>query len=54
LLSAATFVRVFGSTVLPYEVSVWTAGILWIGAFALLLVAYIPVLLMPRVDGRPG
>jgi uncharacterized protein involved in response to NO len=54
LLLAATLVRVFGSVVMPYEVSVWTAGVLWLAAFTLLLVAYIPVLLMPRVDGRPG
>lgn len=54
LLTAATFARAFGASIMPYEVSVWSAGALWISAFALLLVAYVPVLLRPRVDGRPG
>jgi uncharacterized protein involved in response to NO len=54
LLTAATLVRALGDAGLPYEASVWIAGGLWISAFALLLATYLPVLLRPRVDGRPG
>jgi uncharacterized protein involved in response to NO len=54
LLTAATIARAFGDTGLPYEASVWIAGSLWVSAFALLLATYVPVLLQPRVDGRPG
>jgi uncharacterized protein involved in response to NO len=54
LIVAATLARVFGGSLVPYEISVWAAGILWLGAFGLLLVRYAPVLVMSRVDGRPG
>jgi uncharacterized protein involved in response to NO len=54
MILVATLVRVFGSVFLPYEVSVWVAGVVWLGAFALLLVRYVPILLLPRVDQRPG
>ncbi len=30
------------------------AGLAWIVAFALFAVLYTPVLLRPRVDGKPG
>jgi len=54
LLLLATLVRVFGGVVLPYESSVWIAGGLWVVTFAVLLVRYVPILLLPRVDRRPG
>jgi uncharacterized protein involved in response to NO len=54
MILVATLVRVVGSVFLPYEVSVWVAGVVWLGAFALLLVRYVPILLLPRVDQRPG
>jgi uncharacterized protein involved in response to NO len=54
LLFAATLVRVFAGAFLPYESSVWISGVLWLGAFSLLLVRYVPVLMTPRVDGRSG
>ena len=54
VISAATLVRVFGSLLMPYEASVWVAGVLWVSAFALLLSTYIPVLVLPRADGKPG
>jgi uncharacterized protein involved in response to NO len=56
LLLAAGVVRVFGPAVpaLSYRVTVAVAAALWIAAFALFLVVYAPILLRPRVDGRPG
>jgi uncharacterized protein involved in response to NO len=30
------------------------SGCLWALAFTIFLVTYVPVLLRPRVDGRPG
>jgi uncharacterized protein involved in response to NO len=54
LLVVATLARAFGHALVPYEMSVWIAGAFWVSAFALLLVEYLPVLLLPRVDGRPG
>jgi uncharacterized protein involved in response to NO len=54
LLAAATLVRVFGGSLANYEVAVWTTGALWVTAFALLLADYMPVLLRPRIDGKPG
>ena len=52
----AAVVRVFGPMVLPaaYMTTVWLAGAAWIGAFALFLVVYAPMLLRPRADGRAG
>jgi uncharacterized protein involved in response to NO len=54
LILGATLVRVFGSLALPYEISVWVAGVLWLGSFVLLLARYLPILLLPRADRRPG
>jgi uncharacterized protein involved in response to NO len=54
MILLATLVRVFGYVVLPYESSVWIAGVVWVGAFAVLLVRYVPILVLPRVDQRPG
>ncbi|SMF92125.1 uncharacterized protein involved in response to NO [Azospirillum oryzae] len=56
LLTVAAVART-ASPILPVE-WVWAAlqwsGYAWVAAFALYLVAYAPVLLSPRVDGRPG
>jgi uncharacterized protein involved in response to NO len=56
LLTAAVTVRVFGPGLWPghYVAVVMTAGTLWLAAFLLYLGAYLPVLLLPRVDGKPG
>jgi uncharacterized protein involved in response to NO len=54
LLAAAALIRVAGGSVVSYETAVWGAGALWVSAFVLLLVDYAPVLLRPRVDGKPG
>lgn len=56
LLIAGAAVRVFGPAMLPahYTWTVIASAILWIGAFALYVVVYTPILVRPRVDGRPG
>jgi len=56
LVNAAALVRVAGPAALPGRVlAVWIgAGLLWAAAFALYLVLYAPMLLRPRVDGKPG
>jgi uncharacterized protein involved in response to NO len=56
LLFAATAVRVAGGG-LPAASYEWTlriAGALWLTAFLIIAVAYAPILLRPRVDGKPG
>jgi uncharacterized protein involved in response to NO len=56
MLSAAAAVRIFGPVIMPdYSgTAVATAGLLWIGTFALFLWSYAPILLSPRQDGMPG
>jgi uncharacterized protein involved in response to NO len=56
LLAAAAAVRVFGPVLLPFSyttVIVLAAG-LWTATFVLFLAVYAPILLSPRVDGKPG
>jgi uncharacterized protein involved in response to NO len=56
LVSLAAAVRVFAPAVpsIAYRWTVMTAGALWIAAFALFLIKYTPILMRPRIDGRPG
>ena len=56
LLTVSVVVRVFGPGVLPgqYAAVVMTAGTLWLVAFLLYVGVYAPVLLLPRLDGKPG
>jgi uncharacterized protein involved in response to NO len=57
LLALATGVRVLLPLVAiagAYPYWVLFAGILWVGAFILFILAYWPVLLRPRIDGMPG
>ena len=56
LLTAAVVIRVFGPGLLPgsYTAVVMTAGSVWVLAFLLYLAVYAPILLAPRVDGKPG
>jgi uncharacterized protein involved in response to NO len=56
LLLASAAARVFGPAAFPgfYTASLALSGGLWIAAFALFLIVYAPMLLAPRVDGRPG
>jgi len=37
-----------------YRTTVVVAGALWTAAFALYLAVYVPILVAPRVDGKPG
>jgi uncharacterized protein involved in response to NO len=56
LLTAAAVVRVFGLLWWPrsYPAVIVLAALLWTGAFAWFAAVYGPMLLAPRVDGRPG
>ncbi len=56
LVTLAALVRVFGPLVLPSGAyhAVVVSGLLWTAAFGAYLVGYAPVLLAPRVDGKPG
>lgn len=56
LLTAAALVRVFGLAVLRlgYPQVIVLSALLWTGAFALFTGFYAPILLAPRIDGRPG
>lgn len=56
VLSLAAVVRVFAPLLAPgaYQRSVMAAGMLWICAFVIFIVAYMPILLRPRIDGRQG
>jgi uncharacterized protein involved in response to NO len=56
LLALAALVRVFAPAVLTvdYRAVVMIAGALWIAAFALFVIVYTPILMRPRVDGKPG
>jgi uncharacterized protein involved in response to NO len=56
LLGLAALVRVFAPA-LGATHYLWTliaSGLLWSAAFALFLIVYTPILVRPRVDGRPG
>jgi uncharacterized protein involved in response to NO len=56
LLWLATLIRVFAPSAgaAGYSWTVIAAGMLWSAAFALFLIAYTPILMRPRIDGRPG
>jgi uncharacterized protein involved in response to NO len=56
LLLASAVVRVFGPAFvpLPYTWIVVLAAAFWTAAFVLFLGVYAPILLGPRVDGKPG
>jgi uncharacterized protein involved in response to NO len=56
LLSAAALVRVFGLSWLHlgYPLVILLAAFLWTSAFVLFLWIYAPILLRPRMDGKPG
>ena len=55
-ITLAALARVLVPWLAPaqYAVGLFAAGVLWVLAFAVFLVAYAPMLLRPRVDGRPG
>lgn len=56
LINTAALVRVLLPVVMPawYSQFVLFSALLWIAAFALFLYVYTPILIAPRVDGRPG
>ncbi|MGH8260640.1 MAG: NnrS family protein, partial [Steroidobacteraceae bacterium] len=56
LLTGAAVVRVFGLSFLPltYPQVIILAALLWTAAFVLFVSVYAPMLLRPRVDGKPG
>ena len=56
LLSLSALVRVFlpSFAVINYRWTIIIAGALWLAAFALFLIKYTPILMRPRIDGRPG
>ena len=56
LLNLSAVARVFGPVILPSQYIAWIylSGSIWILAFLLFAVQYIPILLSPRVDGKPG
>lgn len=55
-INLAALLRVALPLILPgiYMQSMMTAGLAWMIAFALFVVIYAPMLLRPRVDGKPG
>lgn len=56
VLTAAVMVRTWAAPlqVLGYGQALTVAGALWSAAFALYLLVYTPILMLPRVDGKPG
>jgi uncharacterized protein involved in response to NO len=56
LLTACVLLRVFGGSILPayYLDAMFAAAALWVAAFVLFLVVYMPILIGPRADGKPG
>ena len=56
LLNLGAVVRVFGPWLLVDRFNLWIniAGGLWILAFLAFVLVYTPILIRPRVDGRPG
>jgi uncharacterized protein involved in response to NO len=53
LVSAGAFLRVTASLgLLDYQMGMDVAGSAWMGAFLLFLVAYGPILMTPRIDGK--
>lgn len=56
LVVLAAFIRVVAPIALPQSYLLWItlSGGLWVLAFGTFVVVYAPMLLRPRVDGRPG
>ena len=54
LLQFAAMTRIMAASIGDYRSMVILSGVLWILAFALFLARYLPMLLRPRADGKPG
>jgi len=53
-LQIAALIRVVAGSAGNYQTLVTLSGLFWVLAFALFLVRYLPMLVQPRVDGKPG
>ena len=55
-INLAALVRVVVPLLFPaaYSHGMTLSGLLWMAAFGLFAVIYTPILLRPRVDGKPG
>lgn len=55
MVNLAAAVRVTGPWAFPAWYGIWIdlAGLFWMAGFAIFAAAYLPILLRPRVDGRP-
>ncbi|MCF6283138.1 MAG: NnrS family protein [Candidatus Polarisedimenticolaceae bacterium] len=55
-INLVPLLRVFGPLLLPAQYNIWVdvSGLIWIISFAIFCVVYLPILLRPRLDGRPG
>ena len=54
LLQLAALLRVIAGGVGDYQILITLSGATWIMAFMAFLVRYLPMLIQPRVDGKPG
>lgn len=56
LITLAALLRVFIPLLIPavYTGAVIASSVAWTGAWVLFLVIYAPILVQPRIDGRPG
>ena len=56
LMNLGALVRVFGPAAFPEKYALWVdiSSGLWVLAFGLFSWRYVPLLLRPRVDGKPG
>jgi len=54
LLQIAAILRVIAGVTGSYRAVIITSGVVWIIAFLVFLLRYAPMLLQPRIDGRPG
>jgi uncharacterized protein involved in response to NO len=56
LITTAALLRSVAVWLAPGLYTTWmlASGACWIGAFALFTAVYAPMLIAPRVDGKPG
>lgn len=55
LLQVSALLRLAtGGELIDWKLGISISALLWVGAFALFLIRYTPVLMTPRVDGKPG
>jgi uncharacterized protein involved in response to NO len=53
-LQLAALIRVVAGSAGNYQALVTLSGLIWVLAFVLFFVRYLPMLVQPRVDGKPG